>query len=80
MTNVTEIQKNSDFAKLKYTELFEIEIVLRSYLQTHQPDTSKNCKVDVNDRPFDCELYSQLKQKWYSVWAEYFSRPVEEGL
>lgn len=80
MTKVTEIQKNSDISMLNYSQLCKIEIVLRSYLQTHEPDTSKDGKVDINDRPFDGKLYSEIKQRWYSVWVEYFSRQVEEGL
>lgn len=80
MTNVTKIQKYENLTKLNISELMEYETELQSYLQTHEPDMSKQGIVDVNDRPFDSQLYEEKKQQWYSIWVEYFRRPVEEGL
>ncbi|KKP51751.1 hypothetical protein A3K01_04015 [candidate division WWE3 bacterium RIFOXYD1_FULL_43_17] len=80
MFNVTKIQKYEDLTKLNISELMVYEIELQSYLQTHEPDMSKQGTVDVNDRPFDRQLYEEKKQQWYSIWVEYFTRPVEEGL
>lgn len=80
MTNVTKIQKFENLTKLNISELMGYETELQSYLQTHEPDTTKQGTVDVNDRPFDRHLYEEKKQQWYSILVEYFSRPVEEGL
>lgn len=80
MKNVTELQKNMDLTKLNISELLEMSDILQSYLETHEPDHSKECKVDINDRPFDRDTYENQKQLWYSIWVEYFGRPVDEGL
>ena len=80
MTNVTKIQKYEDLTKLNISELMGCETELQSYLQTHEPDMSKQGNVDINERPFDRHLYEEKKQEWYSILVEYFSRPVEEGL
>ena len=80
MKNVTKIQKNTDLTKLNISELMELSNVVQSYMETHEPDTSKDCKVDINDRPIDLEAYEENKQLWYSIWVEYFGRPVDGGL
>ena len=80
MKNVTKIQKNMDLTKLNISELLEMSNVVQSYLETHEPDQSKDCEVDINGRPFDRDTYECQKQLWYSIWVEYFCRPVDEGL
>jgi len=80
MQNVTEVQKNMDLTKLNISELLEMSNIVQSYLETHEPDQSKDCKVDINDRPFDRVTYESQKQLWYSIWVEYFGSPVDEGL
>lgn len=80
MNNVTKVQKIEDLTKLNISDLMEYEKILGSYLKTHEPDTSKDCAVDVNDRPFDRDTYEQKRQERYAFWAEYLRRPVEEGL
>ena len=80
MQNVTKLQKNMDLTKLSISELLEMSNIVQSYLETHEPDPSKDCKVDINDRPFDRDTYESQKQLCYSIWVEYFGRPVDEGL
>ena len=80
MKNVTKLQKNRDLTKLNISDLLEMSNIVQSYLETHEPDQSKDCKVDVNDRPFDRDTYESQKQLWYSIWVEYFGRPIDEGL
>jgi hypothetical protein len=80
MQKVTEIQKPINLTELKISGLLELSTVAQSYLETHEPDTSKGCKVDINERPFDRNAYEEQRQIWYSIWVEYFRRPVEEGL
>ena len=80
MKNVTKLQKNMDLTKLNISELLELSNIVQSYLETHEPDQSKGCKVDINDRHFNASIYEEQRQIWYSIWAEYFGRPVDAGM
>ena len=80
MKYVTKIQKNTGLTKLSISELLELSTVVQSYLETHEPDTLKGYKVDINGRIFERGIYEENRQMWYSIWVEYFNRPVEEGL
>jgi len=80
MKHVTKLQKNKDLIKLNILELLKMSDVVQSYLETHKLDMTRGNKIDINDRPFDKGAYKKQEQLMYSIWAELFSRPVDEGL
>lgn len=82
---ITVIEENKktleckNIEKLLFHELLEYYAELRSWLETHEYQNGTD-KLDVNDRPFDEELWISKLKVLESVATEIFTRPLTDGL
>jgi len=76
----TEIFEPADLSKLSSKELLALNKQLTSWLETHECQTGTNNKLDVNDRPYNHELYLKKLRLYEETYVAYFSRPLGEEL
>lgn len=66
--------------KLSSKELLALNKQLTSWLETHECQTGTDNKLDINDRPYNHELYLKKLRLYEETCVEYFSRPLGEEL
>ncbi|EKD99949.1 MAG: hypothetical protein ACD_22C00128G0005 [uncultured bacterium] len=69
-----------DLSKLSSKELLALNKQLTSWLETHECQTGTDNKLDINDRPYNYELYLKKLRLYEETCVEYFSRPLGEEL
>ena len=69
-----------DLSKLSSKELLVLNKQLKSWLETHECQTGTDNKLDINDRPYDHELYLKKLRLCEETYVAYFSRPLGEEL
>jgi len=77
---VNETNGIADFSKLSSGELLALNKQLTSWLETHECQSGTENKLDINDRPYDQELYLKKLRLYEETYVEYFSRPIGEEL
>ena len=76
----TEIFDTVDLSKLSAKELLALNKQLTSWLETHECQTGTDNKLDINDRPYNHELYIKKLHLYEETYVAYFSRPLREEL
>lgn len=76
----TEPFEAIDLSKLRSKELLTLNKQLTSWLETHECQTGTDNKLDINDRPYNHELYLKKLRLYEESFVEYFSRPLGEEL
>lgn len=76
----TETFETVDLSKLSSKELLALNKQLTSWLETHECQTGTGNKLDINDRPYNNELYLKKLKLYEETYVEYFSRPLGEEL
>lgn len=69
-----------DLSKLSSKELLALNKQLTSWLETHECQTGTDNKLDINDRPYNHELYLKKLRLYEETCVEYFARPLGEEL
>ncbi|MBI2414380.1 hypothetical protein HYV31_00840 [candidate division WWE3 bacterium] len=76
----TETFESVDLSTLSSKELLALNKQLTSWLETHECQTGTDNKLDINDRPYDHELYLKKLRLYEETCVAYFSRPLGEEL
>ena len=76
----TEGSEATDLLKLSSKELLGLNKQLTSWLETHECQAGTDNKLDINDRPYDQELYLKKLRLYEETYVKYFSRPLGEEL
>ena len=76
----TETVAPVDLSKLSSKELLELNKQLTSWLETHECQTGTDNKLDINDRPYNHELYLKKLRQYQETYVIYNSRPLGEEL
>ncbi len=79
-TQFTESFEPVDLSKLSSKELLELSKQLTSWLETHECQTGTNNKLDINDRPYNHDIYLKKLRLYEETYVAYFSRPLGEEL
>lgn len=76
----SEKSETVDLSKLSSKELLSLNKQLTSWLETHECQTGTDNKLDINDRPYNHELYLKKLRLYEETYVEYNSRPLGEEL
>lgn len=75
LPNSKSVNTDKDFE-----ELLEQYATVKSWLETHECQTGTDNKLDINDRPYDHDMYCSKLKELEDIVVEIFSRPLEDGL
>lgn len=80
VSELGSVSKTTEIRYLTFQELLESYTVHKSWLETHECQTGTENKLDINDRPYDHEMYCKKLIELEDIVCEIFSRPLTDGL